>query len=56
MRDIINKEKHTKIDYISVCDKETFIDKELINDDALIALAVHVGKARLIDNCIVEGS
>ena len=56
MREIINKEQHTKIDYISVCDIETFIDKELINENVLIALAVQVGKARLIDNCVVEGS
>lgn len=54
MRAIINKERHTTIDYISVCDARTFADKDQITDQALIALAVHVGKARLIDNCIVE--
>jgi len=54
MRQIIDQEKHTEIDYIAVCDTKTFVDKEQIDDEALIALAVRVGKARLIDNCIVE--
>ena len=54
MRAIIAGEPHTRIDYISVCDTETFIDTNEIVDKALIALAVHVGNARLIDNCIVE--
>ncbi|MEC7641076.1 MAG: pantoate--beta-alanine ligase [Nitrospinota bacterium] len=56
MREIINKEEHTEIDFISVCDKETFMDKELVTDDVLIALAVQIGDARLIDNCLVEGN
>ena len=54
MRRIIGREKHAEIDYISVCDTQTFADKESIDSRALIALAVRVGKARLIDNCIVE--
>lgn len=54
MQAIIDREPHTRIDYISICDTETFIDTNKIVDKALIALAVHVGNARLIDNCIVE--
>ena len=54
MRAIINKERHTQVDYISICDAKTFADKRQITDKALVALAVRVGKARLIDNCIVE--
>ncbi|MFQ5672127.1 MAG: pantoate--beta-alanine ligase [Nitrospinales bacterium] len=54
MRRIIDGEKHAEIDYISVCDTQTFTDKEHIDGEALIALAVRVGKARLIDNCVVE--
>ena len=54
MQKIILKEPHTQIDYISFCDLGTFADRDSINGTTLIALAVHVGKARLIDNCIVE--
>ena len=54
MRNLILKEPHTRIDYISVCDAETFADRERVSGKAVIALAVHVGRARLIDNCIVE--
>jgi pantoate--beta-alanine ligase len=56
MRAIVSGEPRTHIDYISVCDAETFVDLDEIADKALIALAVQVGKARLIDNCIVEKS
>ena len=54
MWDMISREPHTRIDYISVCDAKTFTDREEVSGKALIALAVHVGRARLIDNCIVE--
>ncbi|MGP0630634.1 pantoate--beta-alanine ligase [Nitrospina sp. 32_T5] len=42
------------IDYVSVCDADTFEELEVIHDKALVALAVFVGKARLIDNCLIE--
>ncbi len=51
---IISSEPATKIDYISVCDPSTFVEQREINQKTLIALAVNVGAARLIDNCIVE--
>ncbi len=54
MEMIISNEPVTKIDYISVCDPSTFVEKRKINQKTLIALAVQVGTARLIDNCIVE--
>tara|TARA_B100000686_G_scaffold350190_1_gene445457 strand:- start:679 stop:1527 length:849 start_codon:yes stop_codon:yes gene_type:complete len=54
IRDVILSEPHTSIDYISVCDAETFADRERVSGKAVIALAVHIGRARLIDNCIVE--
>ncbi|MCF8721023.1 pantoate--beta-alanine ligase [Nitrospina gracilis] len=43
-----------RIDYVSVCDADTFEELEVIHDKALVALAVFVGKARLIDNCLIE--
>ena len=54
MRDVILREPHTRIDYISICDLKTFADSERISGKAIVALAVHIGRARLIDNCIVE--
>ncbi len=44
----------TEIDYISICDPESFREKEQIRGRTLIALAVKVGPSRLIDNCIIE--
>jgi len=43
-----------EIDYISICDPESFKEKEQICGRTLIALAVKVGPSRLIDNCIIE--
>lgn len=44
----------TKVDYIKIVDKDTLQDIEYIDRDFLYALAVFVGKARLIDNKIFE--
>lgn len=54
IRQMIEKNKEAQIDYISVCDPESFIEQDEIKDKSLIALAVHIGKTRLIDNCIVR--
>jgi pantoate--beta-alanine ligase len=54
MRTIIEREGQAKVDYISVCDPKRFEELEEIQGQAMIALAVHVGKARLIDNCLIE--
>ncbi len=50
----IEKYSNTRIDYISLCDPVSFQECAAIGDSTLIALAVHVGKARLIDNCLVR--
>ena len=54
IRQIIEKNNSAQIDYISICDPESFIEQDEIQDKSLIALAVHIGKTRLIDNCIVR--
>jgi len=46
--------KNGNIDYIEIVDYETLQPIETINKKVLIALAVFFGKARLIDNIIVE--
>jgi pantoate--beta-alanine ligase len=54
IRKKIEKNDSAQIDYISICDPESFIEQDEIQDKSLIALAVHIGKTRLIDNCIVR--
>jgi pantoate--beta-alanine ligase len=43
----------TDIDYVNVCDPMTLEDVDRIEGEAILALAVKVGKARLIDNCLI---
>lgn len=43
---------HTKIDYVNICDTTTMNDVEYLESEAVIALAVRVGAARLIDNYV----
>jgi pantoate--beta-alanine ligase len=43
----------TEIDYINICDPMSLEDVDRIEEKALLALAVKVGKARLIDNCLI---
>ena len=40
----------TKIDYIALCDPVTLEDVSILSEGTLMALAVRVGKTRLIDN------
>ncbi|MBI4639663.1 MAG: pantoate--beta-alanine ligase [Candidatus Tectomicrobia bacterium] len=54
MENLIQAEKHTRIDYTAICDPETFEERKEAIDGTLIALAVYIGKARLIDNWVVQ--
>jgi pantoate--beta-alanine ligase len=51
---LIGSHAHTKIDYVSLCDPETLDDVEAVEGQTLLALAVWVGKTRLIDNTILK--
>lgn len=42
----------TEIDYASICDTSTMRDILRIDGEAVLALAVRIGKTRLIDNCV----
>jgi pantoate--beta-alanine ligase len=53
---IISAAKIGRIDYVKVCDVETLEDVDAISRDAVMALAVHFGKARLIDNIVLKVS
>jgi len=54
MRELIQKKKSAKIDYISIMDLQNHKPLNKIKGKALIALAVRIGKIRLIDNIIVS--
>jgi len=54
MRKIIENKKQTRIDYISVVNPDSLEPLPTVGEKALIALAVFVGKTRLIDNAVVE--
>ena len=43
---------HTNIDYVKICDTNTMEDVEYLESKAVVALAVRVGKTRLIDNYV----
>ncbi len=44
----------TAIDYIAICDPDTLENIEIIDRPAVMALAVKVGKTRLIDNMMLS--
>ncbi len=51
--DIINSMPDTDIDYLIICNPETLEEIKVINRPALFAMAVKIGKTRLIDNMII---
>jgi pantoate--beta-alanine ligase len=51
---LIEHYAHTKIDYINFCHPVTLEDKEILEDETLVALTVKVGKTRLIDNRLIH--
>lgn len=55
MKEIIDGEELSKIDYISVVDLKTMEDASDFDGDRLVAIAVYIGKTRLIDNFIYRG-
>ncbi|MGN0445442.1 MAG: pantoate--beta-alanine ligase [Acutalibacteraceae bacterium] len=55
MTEEIEKEPMAKIDYVSVVNGTTMMPSEKIDGNNLVAIAVYIGKTRLIDNFIVEG-
>lgn len=52
MKEIISSEKLARIDYISAVDLTTMEDAKDFDGDRLVAIAVFIGKTRLIDNFI----
>ncbi|HJX30297.1 MAG TPA: pantoate--beta-alanine ligase [Thermodesulfobacteriota bacterium] len=52
--EIIRVQSVAAIDYVKVCHPETIEDLEWIDGKALMALAVKIGKTRLIDNRVLK--
>ncbi len=54
MKQNIETEPLARIDYVEVVDFNDISIRDTISDNTLIAMAVYIGKTRLIDNFIVE--
>lgn len=54
MRAIIEAEPLARIDYVSIVDALTMQPVEKVEKDVLVAMAVYIGKTRLIDNFSYE--
>lgn len=54
MKNLINKEPLAKIDYVEAVDGVTMMPVDKIKNDTLVAMAVYIGKTRLIDNFSVK--
>jgi pantoate--beta-alanine ligase len=53
IRSEIEKEPLAKIDYVELVDWNTLEPVDSTRGDILVAIAVYIGKTRLIDNFIV---
>ena len=54
MREILQQVPSIEIEYVSIVNAETLQDVQTINGKVLIAAAVKIGPARLIDNILVD--
>ena len=53
MRELINKRKTAKIDYVNIVNTVDLKPVKRISGNCLIAIAVYIGRTRLIDNRII---
>ena len=53
MRNLIESEPRTSVDYISISDAETLDELDIIDRPVLVSLAVRIGDVRLIDNTLL---
>ncbi|MCR5784622.1 MAG: pantoate--beta-alanine ligase [Eubacterium sp.] len=51
---VIDAEPLAKTDYVEICDWNLIEPVDIINNSVLVAIAVYIGKTRLIDNFIIE--
>ncbi len=50
---VLKSKEGVDIEYVSIADPDTLEDVKQIQDKALVAIACHVGKTRLIDNKVL---
>jgi pantoate--beta-alanine ligase len=56
MRQLISSKKSARVQYIAIVDIEDLKPVQRIRDKVIIALAVYMGKTRLIDNIIINSN
>ena len=54
VKEEIEREPLARVEYVSLCDPRSLEELEAIDGEALLALAVRIGKARLIDNTLLK--
>jgi len=54
VREVLDEDNDVRIDYVELCDPATLQPVTRVEGPTLLALAVHVGVARLIDNAILK--
>ncbi len=54
IKKIIQTRSKAKIDYIKICHPESLKEVKKIGNEVLVALAVWIGKTRLIDNILIK--
>ncbi|MBE7555037.1 MAG: pantoate--beta-alanine ligase [Anaerolineales bacterium] len=55
MRAVIESTRLARLDYVSVAHPDTLAELDMVEDKALLSLAVFVDEVRLIDNMLVDG-
>ena len=53
MNDVMAHEPLAQVEYVSVADRETLAEIEVVTGDVLVSLAVRIGPTRLIDNILL---
>jgi pantoate--beta-alanine ligase len=54
LRGCIARESLARIDYVAVCDPQSLREVEQLSGTVLVALAIYIGKTRLIDNAVLR--
>jgi pantoate--beta-alanine ligase len=54
LREVIRAQAGAEIEYISICHPETLHELDTVEVRTVVALAVRVGRARLIDNALID--
>ena len=54
MREVLGQKTSIEIEYISIVDANTLTEINRMSGKVLVAIAVHIGSARLIDNILID--